>query len=446
MASRSRESDRSYTTDRTHKTYEARIVLTALLSVALVAVAAVVLAWTGDFPAKVRWTVVFIIAIATVGATYVLHEQLVFPLRTVSNIITALREEDYSLRARHASREGAFGEIMVEVNALADLMESRKLEAVEAAALLRSVLARIDAAIFAFDAGERLQLVNPAGERLLGMPRERLIGETAAKLGLSELLADDAPTTIDRAGGRWDVRRTSFRERGEPHRLLVLADITRALREEETEAWRRIVRVLGHELNNSLAPIRSIVTSLEQLIARDPLPEDWRDDLASGMRVIGSRTDALTRFTRAYAQLARLPEPRRRDVRVDELVHRVTALEPRVRVSVAGGEARVQADEDQLEQLLINLVKNAAEAAQSEVAVRWSVNGDGLTLTVEDDGPGVSGTANLFVPFFTTKPSGTGVGLFLSRQIAEAHGGTLTLTNRPDGRGAVATLRLPAGS
>lgn len=428
--------------------YEKRIVLTALLSVALVALTALLLAWAGDFSAKVRWTVVFVIAVAAVIAGYVLYEQLVFPLRTMSNLITALREEDYSLRARNAARDGAFGEVMVEVNALADLMESRKLEAVEAAALLRSVLAQIDAAIFAFDAEERLRLVNRAGERLLAIPRERLVGETAAKLGLSDLLADDAPTTIDRtfagASGRWDLRRTSFRERGVPHRLLVLADITRALREEETEAWRRIVRVLGHELNNSLAPIKSIAVSLEQLVSRDQLPDDWRDDLASGMRVIGSRTEALTRFTRAYAQLARLPEPRKRDVRVDALVRRVTALERRVPISLDGSEAHVQADEDQLEQLLINLVKNAAEAARAGVSVRWSVNGDGLTLIVEDDGPGVSGTTNLFVPFFTTKPGGTGVGLFLSRQIAEAHGGALTLADRANAPGAVATLRLPA--
>ncbi|HEX2061047.1 MAG TPA: PAS domain S-box protein, partial [Thermoanaerobaculia bacterium] len=350
--------------------YEKRIVLTALLAVALVALTALLLAFAGEFSAKVRWTVVSVIVVAAGVAGYVLYEQLVFPLRTLSNIITALREEDYSLRARYASREGAFGEVMLEVNALADLMESRKLEAVEAAALLRSVLARIDAAIFAFDNEDRLQLVNPAGERLLGIPRERLIGETAERLGLHELLADDAPTTIDRNGNRWDVRRASFRERGIPHRLLVLADITRALREEETEAWRRIVRVLGHELNNSLAPIKSIATSLEQLVTRDELPEDWRDDLTRGMRVIGSRTEALTRFTRAYAQLARLPEPRKRDVRVDALVSRVAALERRVPVTISGTEAHVLADEDQLEQLLINLVKNAADAARERVRVQ----------------------------------------------------------------------------
>lgn len=422
--------------------YEKRIVVTALAAVVPVAIAALVLVFTGDFSTKVKWTVAVIIAVSAFIATYVLHEQLVFPLLTISNIITALREEDYSLRARNARHDDALGEVMVEVNALAQLMESRKLEAVEASALLRAVLAQIDAAIFAFDAEDRLQLVNRAGERLLASPHERLIGHTAEELGLAELLVEDGPPTIDRGTTRWDVHRSSFRERGSPHRLLVLADITRALREEELDAWRRIVRVLGHELNNSLAPIKSIATSLEQLVAREDLPDDWREDVSRGVRVIGGRAEALTRFTRAYAQVARLPEPRKRDVRIDALVRRVAALETRVPVSVDGAETIVHADEDQLEQLLINLVKNAADAARSSVAIRWSANGDGLTLRVEDDGQGVSGTGNLFVPFFTTKPSGSGIGLFLSRQIAEAHGGSLTLENRADG-GAVATLTLP---
>jgi two-component system, NtrC family, nitrogen regulation sensor histidine kinase NtrY len=427
--------------------YERRIVLTAILALAPVALASLLLVFTGDFSAKARWTVLVCIAVGTFVATYVLHEQLVFPLRTISNIITALREEDYSLRGRNTRRDDALGEVMTEVNALAELMESRKLEAVEAAALLRAVLAQIDAAIFAFDHHDRLRLVNLAGERLLGQPRERLLGRTAAEIGVTELLSEDAPTAIDRTfpggAGRWDVHRSSFRERGVPHRMLVLVDITRALREEEAEAWRRIVRVLGHELNNSLAPIKSIATSLEQLVSRDPLPDDWRDDLARGMRVIGSRTEALTRFTHAYARLARLPEPRKRDVAVDALVQRVAALETRVPIEIHGPQVQVPADEDQLEQLLINLVKNAADAARERVAIRWSANGDGLTMLVEDDGQGVSGTANLFVPFFTTKPAGSGIGLFLSRQIAEAHGGTLTLANRTEVRGAVATLRLP---
>ncbi|HEX6640498.1 MAG TPA: ATP-binding protein [Thermoanaerobaculia bacterium] len=419
--------------------YERRIVLTSVLALAPMLVAALLLVWLGDFSVKARWTVVFFAIVSAFIATYVLHEQLVYPLRTLSNLITALREEDYSLRARRARRDDALGDVMVEVNALAVLMESRKLEAVEAAALLRAVLAQIDVAIFAFDDSRRLRLVNGAGERLLDMPAGRMLGMSEAELALDEF--------VRRAPGRWDVRQSSFREGGVPHRLFVIADITRALREEEAEAWRRIVRVLGHELNNSLAPIKSIASSLEALVVREPLPDDWRDDLARGMRVIGTRTEAMTRFTRAYAKLARLPEPRKSEVRIDQLARRVSALETRVPVMLDGAPLSVQADEDQLEQLLINLLKNAADASLETgggVAIRWQATEQGVAVSVEDEGPGLSGTENLFVPFFTTKPQGSGIGLFLSRQIAEGHGGTLTLENRAHRRGAVATLTLSA--
>ena len=427
--------------------YERRVVVTALIALVPLAFAALALALLGDFAPRVFWTIVFLIAIAFFIGVYVLHENVTHPLRTLSNLITALREEDYSLRARKPKREDVLGDAMAELNALAQVMESRKLEAVEATALLRAVLEEIDTAIFAFDDGDQLQLVNRAGERLLDAPSTKVLRRNASELGLADLLADDTLQTIDRqfpgGAGRWNVRRSSFRERGVPHRLLVVTDISRALRQEEAEAWRRLVRVLGHELNNSLAPIKSIATSIDLLLRNESLPDDWREDVARGMQVIGSRTDALTRFTRAYAQLARLPEPRKREVRVPELAARVSALETRVRVTIAGGPAlTVHADEDQLEQALINLIKNAADVS-ARVTLRWRAAGDSAVIVVEDEGPGISGTANLFIPFFTTKPSGTGIGLVLSRQIAEAHGGTLTLENRRDTKGAVARLTLP---
>ena len=419
--------------------YERRIVFTALLALAPVAIAAVLLVFVGDFSTRARWTTLFFVAVAAFLATYVLHEQLTYPLRTLSNLIAALREEDYSLRARNARADGALGEVLMEINALSTMMEARKLEAVEATALLRAVLAEIDAAIFTFDETARLRLMNRAGERLLETPAERLIGRTSAEIGLDALLTH--------AAGRYSVRRTTFREKGVPHQLLVVADITRELREEELQAWQRLVRVLGHELNNSLTPIKSISSSMEQLVTRDPLPDDWRDDAAHGMRVIGARADALTRFTRAYAQLARLPPPRKCAVNVGELVRRVAALETRVGVRVGDGpNVVVAADPDQLEQLLINIVRNAADASLETgggVAMRWRASNGQAFVSVEDEGHGISGTANLFVPFFTTKPTGTGIGLVLSRQIAEAHGGTLTLENRGDQHGCVATLALP---
>jgi len=227
----------------------------------------------------------------------------------------------------------------------------------------------------------------------------------------------------------------------------VLADVSRALRDEERQAWQRLIRVIGHELNNSLAPIRSVAGSLVSLLAREPRPADWDEDVRKGLRVVESRAEALTRFLEGYARLARLPSPKLQTVDVPDCIRRVVGLETRLPVALQPGpETTLSADRDQLEQLLINLVRNAVDAALETgggASVRWRKNGTYLEILVEDEGPGLTSTANLFVPFFTTKPGGSGIGLVVSRQIAEAHGGTLTLENRAASPGCVAQLRLP---
>jgi signal transduction histidine kinase len=244
------------------------------------------------------------------------------------------------------------------------------------------------------------------------------------------------------------VRRSSFRLGGLPHTLLVLTDVSRSLRDEERQAWQRLMRVLGHEINNSLAPIKSIAASLAALVARQWGADDARDDMRRGLEVVASRAESLGRFTAAYARLAHLPPPRLRTMALAPVVRRVASLETRLPVTLRGGpDVTVEADPDQLEQGLINLVKNAVDAAidtGGAVAVGWSLVGPVVELRIEDEGPGLAQTANLFVPFFTTKPGGSGIGLVLSRQIAEAHGGSLVLENRSDRTGTVARLRLPA--
>jgi len=385
-----------------------------------------------------------------VGLALLARRHVARPLQTISNLLAALREGDFSIRARTGGGADPLEHVMFEINTLADTLRGQRLGAHEATALLHAVMAEIDVAIFAFDGHERLVLVNRYGARLLGVADTELVGRSAEALGLQRALQTPATLqdlTFAGGMGRWEVRRTRFFQGGSPHDLLALSDLSQPLREQEREAWRRLIRVIGHELNNSLAPIKSIAGSLESLLGRDPMPGDWRDDMTHGLSIIAARSDALGRFTSAYARLARLPPPSRVPTDLGPLVRRVAALDPRRPVALVEGPAViVDADGDQLEQLLINVTRNAVDAAletSGEVALGWTLHDEWLEIRVEDEGPGLPSTANLFVPFFTTKPAGSGIGLALSRQIAEAHGGTLTLENRTDQRGTRAILRLP---
>ena len=243
-----------------------------------------------------------------------IRQRVVFSLQTLSNILAALREGDYSIRGRDSRHDDALGEVTREVNALADTLRGQRMDAVEATALLRKISEEIDVAVFAFDGEDKLRLVNRAGERLLNIPSERLIGLNAAEIGFAPYLHEGANSrvvdaTFAGASGRWEVCCSKFRQGGLPHQLLVFSNVSRALREEELKAWQRIVRVIGHELNNSLAPIKSISGSLTSLLEKDSRPSDWEQDMKVGLAVIGSRTEALSRFMAAYARLAKHPHP-----------------------------------------------------------------------------------------------------------------------------------------
>ena len=431
--------------------YESRLALLALLGGLPALAAAVLLVWLGDYSAKVRWTLALFAVTIWWGCAQALRERARRPLLTLSNLLAALREEDFSFRAQSPRPDDALGEVFQEANALSRTLQEQRLGAVEATALLRSVMSGIDVAVFTFDGDGILRLVNRAGAELLARPPRQLLGRTAGELGLARFLEGESASAVQMAfpggSGRWGVRVSTFREHGLPHRLLVLSDLTRALREEELQAWKRLVRVLGHELNNSLTPIRSIAGSLRSLFNRRPLPGDWADDAERGLGVIETRAEALGRFMASYARLARLPAPHPVEIDVAGWIERVVRLETRLPVGVTPGPAvAIRADKDQLDQLLINLVANAVDASLEtggSVAVGWEKTGGRLEIRVEDEGPGLADTSNLFVPFFTTKSHGSGIGLVLSRQIAEAHGGELTLENKKTGPGCEARLRLP---
>jgi two-component system, NtrC family, nitrogen regulation sensor histidine kinase NtrY len=431
--------------------HERQVTIIALVTVLPALVVAFVLLWTGNLATRTQWTLSVVISIVFLGGVASLRERVIRPLQTLSNMIAAIREQDYSLQARHANADDALGLAMLEMNTLMTELKERRLGALEATALLQRVMAEIDVAVLAFDDAGALRLVNAGGERLLGQPSERLLGRRAEELGLAGCLEGAAPRVMalgtgDRLG-RYEMRRGLFRQGGRPHQFVVLADVSRALREEERLAWQRLIRVLGHEINNSLTPINSLAERLNTLLQRSPPEGELREDLQRGLGVIANRSEGLTRFLASYTRLAKLPPPRFADVDVGTWVQRATRLESRLTVEIVPSpDVTLQADGDQLDQLLINLVANAVDAAGRTgggVRVKWTTRDDAFELTVQDDGPGLPDSANLFVPFFTTKPGGTGIGLVLSRQIAEAHSGTLVLANRAGVRGCEARLTLP---
>ncbi len=416
--------------------------------------------WGGEITPKTQWTLTLLIGLTWVGFAVSVRSKVSRPLQTMANLLSALREGDFSVRARGARRDEPLGDVLAEINLLGNVLKEQRLGALEATALLRTVMEEIDVAIFAFDASATLRLVNRAGQELLAQPAERILGRVGSEVGLADCLVGDAERVLGTvtfpgaSRGRWGMRRTQFREGGLPHHLVVIADLSQPLRDEELKAWQRLVRVLGHELNNSLAPIKSIAGSLGILLKREKRAPDWEQDLQGGLEIIETRADGLARFMQAYARLAKLPAPVLSPCSVPGLIHRIVGLEQRFPIVVTGGpNLMLPCDEAQIEQALINLSKNAVEAVLEQstseterppgVRIGWSKVGAGLEILIEDDGPGIAETNNLFVPFFTTKPEGSGIGLVLCRQIIENHGGSLQLHDRGAARGCIAKVTLP---
>ena len=442
--------------------FEKRVAFYAVLA-ALPGVAfGTTLIWTSAWPRDVKIAVTALEFFLWLVLTLVLLDQIVRPLQTLSNVVGALREEDYSFRARGAAPNDALGELALEINSLADILTEQRIQTIEATALLRRVVDEIDAPLFTFDPDHVLRLVNAAGERLLQQPAARLLGQTAAELELNacfearnEMLVALPYSTPN---ARWMVRQSSFRQNGVPHTLIVLSDVSRALREQERSAWQRLIRVLGHELNNSLAPIISIAGSLASRLPLRELPEAQNADFQRGLNIIESRTAALHRFLQSYRRLAQMPSPTLQPVELRPLLERVAVLETRLNVEIASGPDLVlMIDPDLIEQMLINLVRNAVDAAleqaqspqagsppaEPKVSMRWEQFDREGALMVEDNGIGLLNPSNAFVPFYTTKPGGSGIGLVLSQQIAEAHGGTIELANRQNARGCIVKVLLP---
>ena len=451
--------------------FERRVARYAVLLAAPGFLVSGIVLWLPPWSVEVKLLLLGVELFACLLIAMSLHDHVVRPLQTLANVVGALREGDYSFRARLAIPSDALGELSHEVNILADLLAQHRIGAIEATVLLQRVVEEVDIPIFAFDPANKVRLVNSAGEKLLQQSSPQLLGRSPSEFGLEGVLSCENETLVPlRFGGeaRWFVRRSSFRQQGVPHTLVVLSDVSRPLREEERRAWQRLIRVMGHELNNSLAPIKSIAGSLNARLSSINLDPEQRQDFERGLSIIEARAASLNRFLQAYRQLAQMPAPVLQQCALSPLVKRVAALETRVPVAVIPGpDITLWADPDQLEQMLINLLRNAAEAvlepavpadnsngfknfspgeSGQPVALTWKVTDKDVILSIEDCGSGVMNPSNVFVPFYTTKPGGSGIGLVLSRQISEAHGGSLELTNRLGQRGCAVKVTLPRGS
>ena len=435
--------------------FERKITVLSLLSGLAGVLMALVLLWTGSFQRSTQLILTCLVLVCWFGFALGAKNKVAFPLRTILNLLGALREGDYSMRLRGARQDDAMGELVWEVNRLVQFLQGQRFDVVESTALLRKILAEIDVALFGFDASGVLQWANDSGRQLVKLNDEEIIGCRAEKFGLDLCLKGPTPRIVDLSlpggVGRWELRRATYREKGLSHQLVFLSDMTRTLHEEERQAWRRLIQILRHEINNSLTPIQSVAQSLQTRLKQESRSEGWEDDVREGLEIIAERSEVLGGFIASYSKLTRLPEPTFSEMKVETWIRHVVGLETRLAVEITSGpDLTIQADRSQLDQLLINIVSNAVEAsleagrqAGKHVVVTWRVAGAFLEVWVDDDGPGLDVSTDPFVPFFTTKPQGSGIGLALSRQIAEAHGGYLTLTNHPDRRGCRALLRLP---
>lgn len=367
---------------------------------------------------------------------------------SLANVIESLRLGDYSLRIASKDKESAWSEVYREINLFAEKHQKERLLDVEANILLDKLLAEFDMPVFVFDRNNVLKNCNARASKLFLKSKSRLIDLNTDQLHLTNLLKNESGTVIDHwfpsRGGRWELRKNFFIQHGQRFSLVLINDLSRTLREEERNAWNRLIRVLSHELNNSLA---SLISVSQTMLTRldDDKDETWRNHFEKALNLIHERSGSLLRFTDAYTRLAKLPSPKKRKVELTTIFKKLLDLVEGKFEIVDSELLEIEADPDQLEQMLINLMKNAVEASSTEkcVQLQWQKFQQGVRIQIIDAGIGLPSSDNLFVPFYTTKENGSGIGLFLCRQIVEAHDGTLQLVNRTDGPGCIAECWLP---
>lgn len=376
-----------------------------------------------------------------------IHQRTAFQLRSISNLLEAMVQGDYSMRGR-AGADGNLDELIGTINRLANRLSEQKLETRESQLLLELVIAQLDIAILTVDDTDRVALANPAACRLFDAGGD-LVGRNAHDFGLVVPPDGEASGGVELSlgggKGKFYAFAESFIANQRRQRLVFITDIQTILRDEERRAWQSLIRVLGHEINNSLSPITSISDTLIRICGRG-IDDAGSARLTEGLAVIRERSQALSDFIGRYRLLTKLPTPNRTPTSLRKTVERIAPLFERADIRLTNPvDVFAYVDPEQFEQVLVNLLKNAVEASADggEIELDWRLERGRLRVAVRDQGCGVADTENLFVPYYSTKQHGSGIGLFLSRQIAFNHAGELQLRNRADRQGAEAILWLP---
>lgn len=365
------------------------------------------------------------------------------PLNSLSASLEAIRHEDYTLRTKPKFTDGAIKSISDEVSLIADDLKARKLNYDRQAVLVFNLIEQLATPIAVFDPNGRLHHGNDALSVWCGVPWRQAKQRRAEQFGLRfNASGDQQPWEIadQYRAQHWQLRYSEFSLSGERYQLVVLTNVEQLIKSTEKDAWQKMTRVLSHEINNSMAPIKSLAASLLELL---PETQD-NPKVKSALEAIVNRSDSLMRFVERYASLKQVYDLDIKSFSFDALMEKVSALFARD-IHYRSNGIQIESDPIMLEQVLINLIKNAAEASPKDSTIEVSVKKVNalITISIKDSGTGIANTDNIFVPFYTTKSDGKGIGLALCRNIVEQLHGRLTLKNRADRLGAEAVICLP---
>lgn len=396
-------------------------------------------------------------------AIYITQHELGYRLRSLTSVVEGMLQGDFSLKARQELTSSGLSSLVNSINTLSHELSSHKLANIEKRALLEKIITQIDIGVITADEDGNVSAINRAAIVMLQIEQESPI-KTLQQIPLT--LPDKPGKALVHLqfGEQFKklyVQVDSFREFGSDQTLILITDMNHVLRQEELKSWESLVRVISHEINNSLAPIASLSNSLIDIVNHcdfnqpDAL-QDAREDITSSAKIISDRAKSLTDFIAQYRSLTHINQPQREVITIRALVNPILPLFAPQKIMLEGDADLVCAlDSTQIKQVLINLLKNAVEAIQHPdagdalaaitiaVAVIQFPQGNKLRIDIIDSGCGIRHNQNLFVPFYTTKAQGSGIGLALSRQIIELHQGSLRIFNRETAQGCCARIELP---